>query len=201
MDSDCPSIDPTPVDLFKVNTQLYGNSPLAGSSVEESSEGRSDALFNGKRSDFAILSEKPEHRLIILLKAQGHSNVEIARLTGYTNPWVGQILRQPWARERLLAELNSVGRDSIASLLESAAADSVFKIIDIRDTAEDSGVQLRASQDLLDRFLGKATQKVESKSEVKHISGDVDKMDDELIRLEAEINRLQGKQSVVPANN
>ena len=173
-----------------VNRQLYENSPIRGSSEEEAFEGREDGLYNPTKPDFGILHEKPEHRLIILLKSQGHSNTEIARLTGYTIPWVGQILRQPWARNRVLEEINKAGRENVSALLESSAVDSVYTIIDLRDKADDEGVRLRASQDLLDRYLGKATQKVESKSEVKHLSGDIAEVDAELNRVQEELNRL-----------
>lgn len=185
-----------------VNRQLWENSPIRESSVAEDVKSDTAQLFNSREPDFGIQHEKAEHRIVILLKAQGHSNLEIARLTGYTNPWVGQILRQPWAKQRLLEEINSAGRDSISGLLEGAAADSIYKIVELRDTAEDQGVQLRSAQDILDRFLGKATQKIESKAEVKHISGDIEEVDKALERLAAEESRLLGKttSATLPGN-
>lgn len=191
-------VAPTP----KVNRQLWENSPVRDASVSDDLERRTDGLYNSKEPDFGIMHEKPEHRIIILLKAQGHSNTEIAKLTGYTIPWVGQILRQPWAKVRLLEEINVAGRDTVQGLLQGAAADSIYKIIALRDAAEEEGVQLRASQDLLDRYLGKATQHIESKAEVKHISGDIEEVNLALAKLEAEEARLTGRAGgSVPANN
>lgn len=176
-----------------MNTQLYPNSPLAGSSIADEAKGNSDALYNASLPNFGILHEKPEHRLIIMLKVQGHSNTEIARLTGYTIPWVGQVLRQPWARERILDELKAAGRDSIQALLEASTADSIFTIIELRDRSDDDSVRLRAADSLLDRYLGKATQRVETKGEVTHLTGDIAKLDEDINKLESEINRLTGQ--------
>ena len=175
-----------------MNKQIYEQSALSGSSVEQTADENPDGLFNRQDPNLAILHEKPEHRLIIALKLQGRSNIEIAKMTGYTNPWVGQVLRQPWARERILAELNKQSGEGVADLLQGAAADSVFKIIELRDTADDEGVQLRASQDLLDRYLGKATQKVDASAKVTHLSGDAAKLDGEIQQLEAELARITG---------
>jgi len=178
--------------IAPVNRQLWENSPLRGSSVEEDSASNPNALFNSREPNFGIMHEKPEHRLIILLKAQGHSNVEIARLTGYTNVWIGQVLRQPWAKENLLRELSKGGQEEVQALLKGEAVDSVFTLISLRDTSDEDGVRLRAAQDLLDRHLGKATQHIEARSTVQHVSTEIGTLDKQLARLEAEERQLLG---------
>lgn len=164
------------------------------SSVAESGR-ESPVFFNSKEPNFGILHEKPEHRLIILLKAQGHSNVEIARLTGYTNVWIGQVLRQPWAKEQLIKEITKGGQEAVQSLLQGEAIDSIFTIVSLRDTSDDDGVRLRASQDLLDRHLGKATQHIEARSTVQHVSTEIGALDAQLAKLEIEERRLLGKRT------
>lgn len=149
-----------------------------------------DGFFNRKDPNLAVIHEKPEHRLMIMLKVQGYSHTEIAKFTDYTIAHVSQVLRQPWARERIVQELAKAGREVVMDLLQGAAVDSVFKIIELRDTATDEGVQLRASQDLLDRHLGKATQRVESHATVHHMSTTVKEVDAEIARVDAEIARL-----------
>lgn len=186
-------IELTPEDISEMpNPQLWENNPMRESSVdldEKAAEGR---FYNSKDPNFGIIREKPEHRLIILLKAQGHSNVEIARLTGYTNVWVGQVLRQPWAKLQLIEEFKRGGQDAVQALLQGSAVDSVYKLLELRDTAEDEGVQLRASQDLLDRHLGKATQRVEAHTTVHHTATEISEVDAQLAKLEAEERRLLG---------
>ena len=175
------------------NPQRYEASILDESSVEEALEERPDVFFNRKDPNLRLLHEKPEHRIAIMLKAQGKSNNEIADLTGYSVAWVSQIMRQPWAQERILQILKEAGSDVIGSLLASTAEDSIFQIVKLRDTSEDDAVKLRASQDLLDRYLGKPTQRVESNAQVTHFNGDVEKLEKDLADTEREINRLQGK--------
>jgi len=186
-----------------MNTQLYENSPLAGASIEEVEKSNPDGFYNAKDPNLAILHERPEHRICIMLKASGKSNNEIAAIINYTPSWVSQILRQPWAKEALLRELKKLGGDSVAELLAGTATDSVFKLIQLRDTADDEGVQLRASQDLLDRYLGKATQKVESNTKVTHLSGDVEKVDKELAEIESQLLRAlpTARPQTIIANN
>lgn len=180
------------LDSSSVNRQIYENSPLAGSSIEAQASRNPDLLFNQKKPNLAVIHEKAEHRLAIILKARGMSQREIAHATGYTEAWVSQILRQPWARERLLEEIRKGGADETAALLHSAATDSVFKIIELRDTSSEDSVRLRAAQDLLDRHLGKATQRVESHSTAVVLTGEVENIDKELARLREAEARLLG---------
>jgi hypothetical protein len=174
------------------NKQLYENSPLSGSSVEEEYLEDLDRFFNDKPPNLAIIHEKPEHRQMIYLKAQGYSNREIARVAGYTEAWVSQILRQPWARDRLKEELKHAGRDGVEAILEAAVEDSVWKVIELRDKAGKEETQLSAAKDLLDRYLGRPTQRVESlnRNLSVNLTGDLDEVNEQLKALEEEEKRL-----------
>lgn len=177
-----------------VNKQLFENSPLSGSAVEQDYEKSGVGLFNDRSPNLAVLSEKPEHRIVIFLKAQGMSNNEIARRTGYTYPWVSQILRQPWARKRLVEEITASGRDAVEEMLKSAAEDSVYTLISERDNeAAKPSERIAAANSLLDRFLGKPTQKVEQTVR----TGKLDTLEEterELALLEQEEARIRGTQ-------
>ena len=178
-----------------MNNQLYENSILSGSSCEQDEIDNPERLFNGREPNFAILTEKPEHRIIILLKGQGFSNIEIAEKTGYTNVWVGQILRQPWAKEALVREIQSTGRDEIQTFLQGAALDSLHTLVQLRDDAKvENSVRRAAADSLADRYLGKATQKVDSVTTVRTTSNDIEAVQREIEELEREEARLTGKQ-------
>lgn len=101
-------------------------------------------LYNMKRPSCGveIVHEKPEHRIILFLKAQGHSHTEIAKITGYTIPWISQIVRQPWARERLMRILTEQGEDAVQAVLRGEVLNSVFTLIEVRDTAANPAVQI-----------------------------------------------------------
>lgn len=168
-----------------MNKQLYNNSCLNElfEASKDPSVPRPEGLFNAKEPNLAILHEKPEHRVILWMKARGTSNTEIAKQTGYTDAWISQLVRQPWFQDKLLREIEDAGRDEISTLLEGAAADSVIKLIEIRDTSKNVGVSRQACVDLLDRFLGKPVQQV--KTEVTAVAAQT------VEELDAEINRLQ----------
>lgn len=176
------------------NKQLFENSPLSGSEVEQDYKGLTNGLYNDRQPNLAVLSEKPEHRIVIFLKAQGMSNNEIAKRTGYTYPWVSQLLRQPWARVRLVEEITASGRNAVEEMLKAAAEDSVYTLITERDNPTAKPAErISAANSLLDRFLGKPTQKVEQTIK----TGKLDSLEDterELAALEQEEARIRGTQ-------
>jgi len=176
----------------EANPQLYAESPLAGSSVEEERLTSPDRFFNEKAPNLAIIHEKPEHRRMISLKVEGYSNREIARIMEYQEAWVSQVLRQPWARKRICEELDRAGVESVEAILESAVEDSIWKVIDLRDKAESEVVQLACARDILDRYLGKPVQKTENKSVSAsvNLTGDITEIDRRLEELKREEERL-----------
>lgn len=153
-----------------------------------------DALFNDPRPDYvARTHEKPEHRMMIMLKAQGLSNHEIAVRLGYSDYSISITLRQPWARLRLLEEFKIAGRDAVAEMLKAAAEDSVFTMLELRDNpTTPAAVKKAVCSDLLDRYLGKPTQKIEQRIGELPSTDDVAEMQRELENLEAETRRIRG---------
>lgn len=176
-----------------VNKQLYRNSPLSKSQVaQEYAAGGSNApaLYNDLEPNLAIVHEKPEHRVMVMCKAQGMANADIAKQFGYTQAWVSQVLRQPWARKLLVELLQQCGVEAVQQALQGAALDSVFKLIDLRDNKETPpNVQANCAINILDRILGKPTQKIESQSTVHHVSGDIKEIDNELQAIQSELER------------
>lgn len=179
-----------------MNKQLYENSGLKelfAESVASDSSTPAPAFFNAREPNLAILHEKPEHRTLIMLKAQGLSNREIAQQCGYTDAWMSQLFRQPWA-QRLLSEfITSAGLDEVTALLKGAAADSVRKLIDIRDNPLAPLAVVRTTcVDLLDRYMGKPAQHVHVEQTTALSTEDVAEIDKKLAELNAETNRLVG---------
>ena len=181
------------------NPQLYENSPLSGSNIEQDYEENPNRLYSDLKPNLRILHEKPEHRVLIFLKAQGLSNTEIAKRTGYDIAWVGQVLRQPWARQRLVDEIQAAGGDAIHTIIKAAGVDSVWRLIDERDNAKARPAErIAAANSLLDRFLGKPTQHIESKSDITtHNTSTLSEIEKRLTELAAEETRLTGNK---PAN-
>jgi hypothetical protein len=170
------------------NPQCFSGSVLDGASVEEALHASPEKLYNMTDPNLVVRHEKPEHRIVLMLKAQCKSNREIARMTGYTEAWISQILRQPWARVEVLRQIRENGGDEVGDILAGAVIDSIQKIIELRDTGEDDAIRLRAAQDLVDRHLGKATTRVESMATVTHRTDEVEEVDKEIDRLNAQLN-------------
>src|SRR2546430_6686693 len=87
-----------------------------------------DALWHDPVPLQDVGSEKPWHRLAILLAAQGSTVTEIANKLERSVAWVSLLLRQPWARERLTTEINAAGRDEIEVMLRSTGPDALRRI-------------------------------------------------------------------------
>jgi hypothetical protein len=144
-------------------------------------------------SGTVLQSESPIHRAMILLKAQGLSNIEIAQRLDRTPACVSMVLRQPWARVRLLEELNAQGRPPIQQLLAASAYDSVQSLIDARDDEKARrSERIAAANSLLDRFMGKATTVIDQHVTHEATTTDLAAMQRELTALEAEEKRLKG---------
>ena len=175
------------------NKQLYKNSDL--SHLFADAPQRPDALFNAKEPNLQIMHEKPEHRWMLWMKAQGSSNREIAQETGYSESWLSQLFRQPWAREVVLDMMKASGKGTLERVLarvEGEVMNSLDKLVDVRDNPETPPAVVRAcSVDIIEQFLGKPKQKMDITQQVTTI--DVAETDKEIARLEAEEKRLMGR--------
>lgn len=114
--------------------------------------------LNGESSPVKPIVERPpEQRLIVYLKAQGHSYESIAEKTGYKIDEIREILNQPWAKQRLIKEITQEGDDAVSILVAGTAADCVLTLIELRDDKKaPAAVRMAACRELLDRFRGKA---------------------------------------------
>lgn len=143
--------------------------------------------------NLACTFEKPEHRLLLYLKAQGYSNREVAQKTGYTEAWVSQITRQPWFLKRLLTEVRAAGREGLQKFMQVQAEESLYKVVQLRETAKSEVVQLGAAINLLDRFFGKPIQRTEVKMETTQVTKKYENLQAELADLEAQERELLAK--------
>jgi hypothetical protein len=101
------------------------------------------------------------------------------------------IVRQEWAQEVILQTIHDNGGNAVKQLLEGAAEDSVLTLISERDNEEAKpSERISASRELLDRYLGKPTQRVETQKLPDATS--VSELDREIAELEAEQRKLQG---------
>lgn len=165
--------------------------------------------FHGqKEPNLEIKTERPEHRFIAYLRAQGKSVLEIFLHFGgqvdvqrkpisgtgeYSYAWLSQICRQPWFQARVVAIMQDAGLDIVQKTLEMEVLPSIQKLVELRECGV-KPVEKSAADSLLDRFLGKPTQKIETEQTIKHgrLEDDAEKITSELEAVEAQIRALGG---------
>lgn len=172
------------------NNQAFVNNPSTGLTPGEAD------TFHGGEPNLSIIRERPEHYLILVALARGSTREEISEKTGYSAGWLSQIVRQPWAKERLFQIMRESGKDIIQETLRLEVMPSIMTMVEIRDNPQaPARARLAASQDLLDRFLGKAVQRVETLKVEPTDLADAAALDKRIQESQREIERLEGAKS------
>lgn len=182
---------------LKENTQLYENSRLSAAPIVDQVRQDEARLYDRKDPNLAILHEKPEHRLVLLLKLKGYSNREIAKQLGFTDPWISQVCRQPWFQARLIDELGKVQGEIADSIVRVEATNSIFKLVELRDDPKvPKNVQKDCAIHILNMHLGKPVQRTENINlNFQDSAGKVTDIDKQLQEIELEEKRLLSLQT------
>lgn len=122
-----------------------------------------DALFANTRSHVVLKREKPEHRIMLWMRLQGHKPQEIATALRCTKQTVYNVQGQPWFKEAFVRLSTELGKDAAETFLRGEELPTYLKLVELRDGAESEAVQLSASNALLDRIRGKPVAKSEIK--------------------------------------
>ena len=162
------STEPTP----------YEKSGAAATALE--AEGRSQ-FHNDRQPFYEIKHQKPEHLVMIYMKAEGQSNKEIAEKMEVTPVTVANVLKQPWARKQLADIIHKNGGNEVATLFKSAAAEAAQVLIEeMQNEDARPGDRISAADKVLDRVFGKASQPISH----SYTNEDLQKMaDSELLKL------------------
>lgn len=120
-----------------------------------------DALVGDHDPHLVYQTEKPIHRTMVNMASTGYTNKEIAAFVGRDIATVSNVLRQTWARERMITECKKTVQDEMKEFLEGEILPSLRTLVSVRDG---EGVKpsdkVNASNALLDRFLGKPVQPI-----------------------------------------
>lgn len=175
----------------KRNPHLTANSEASDAFGEYTT--KTDALFNDQPAYQAILREQPRHRLILWMTAQGHTPQEVADALGITKQTVYNVRKQPWFREMFVKLTTSMGKDAAMQLLKGEVLPSLQTLVEIRDCAEKDSDRRAAADSLLDRYLGKATVRVDNDAKAPNdVPAEVAALQAEATRLAAEIRATNG---------
>jgi len=145
-----------------------------------------DAALRGElsrdpKSDFQLL--QPAHINVILDKASGFTNKEIAEQRGFHPVYVGKILRHPDAEmilARVLGHMADEAMDPIRRL-QGYAHEAINTKIEIMRTSKSEGMRDRVATDILDRAGYGAKRQVEVSTP---------RFDEEVAQNAAAMNRL-----------
>jgi len=143
-------------------------------------------LFNGRQPAYVLKAERPEHRAIIMLKAAGRTNVEIAEATGTTTVHVATIVKQPWAVTQILKEIEGAGREPVIELMQGAAFDAATRLIEIANVAKNEETKRKANLDVLQFSFGKPNQPITSTLTIAPSTMSEKQIDAELAKAYAE---------------
>lgn len=172
---------------YEGNKQAFVNRPSTGLAI-----GDEFSFHQTENPNLTVINEKPEHMLICMLKMQGKTNNQIAEHMQYTPAWVSQIVRQPWFKDRLFQLMKEAGVDIIQQTLQMEVLPNIETLVDIRNDPN-AGARARASAAmyLLDRVMGKPTQRTESFDGGKLPTAETaSELDREIKHAEDELNRL-----------
>lgn len=134
------------------------NKPVSFASISREGSVNTIPELHGRLDpQYTVQHEKPEHRLMVMLKSAGYSNKEIADQMGYSSVQVGYIMKQEWAAKMLLERIHNTG-DSAMKILQDAAAEAAQRLVEIARTATNLEVKRKANNDILDRKYGKPNQ-------------------------------------------
>ena len=102
---------------------------------------------------YSLDAERPEHRILLYLKAKGYSTSQCARAMGKSEGWVLNTQKQPFFRNRLTELLHETGKDQVSAFLQINGLDAVQKIVDLMNESVDERVQLAAASRLMDKVV------------------------------------------------
>ncbi len=114
-----------------------------------------------RKPQHVIQVERPEHRAICILAAQGFTSTEIAEQTGYTTACIQNVRKQEWAQSYIAQLMEKTGRKAVMAELQGAAKDAALLLVkSIRGELEDQkpADRCKDAHKLLDRLYGTAPQ-------------------------------------------
>lgn len=159
--------------------------------VAEAYFSSADRLHGDTMPSVTIARETPFHRLMIYAHASGKSVQEIALQTGYSAAQVSAVLRQPWARQRLLQLLKETNMDAIQHFHDTEVMPSLEVLREIRDDAQEkASSRIVAANSILDRALGKPLQQVKTDNTNRNVPDDMARLDAELDALRKQVHEV-----------
>lgn len=153
-----------------------------------------------------VQREKPEHRHAAFLLANGMSQKDTSKETGYSEGWISEMMTQEWFKDLVLYYIKVKRNDPIATLLRGAALDSFWCLQQMgHDPKVPPATREKIHQSNLDRFMGKAPvtvthkheeQVADPKSQADALREELEKIDKASREAQERAKQLQQQQQV-----
>lgn len=105
-----------------------------------------------------LRSESAKHRRVVMLAIGGLTNIEIGEIVGYAPEYVSDVLRQPFARQRIIAAAKEESGD-LKALLAKEGLNCLKNLIAVANRTDIKPADyITANAKVVDRWLGKETQ-------------------------------------------
>ena len=121
---------------------------------------------NHARTPQKDIDEQPWHQHAARYCAMGMVPKEVAHACAVDVTLIYRLRNALWFQERVTALMSEQDKD-VMEIFKNARGAMAMKLVDLALTAESETVQLAACDKVLDRFLGKAVQRVESDTIVR----------------------------------
>ena len=104
--------------------------------------------------------EKPVHRLMAFMAANGYNHKEISEATGQTTASVSNVLRQPFMRALMQATQRDMEGDFRKEVVEKGQA-AFARVVELSESARSEAVKADLDKYLINRYLGMPSQPIE----------------------------------------
>lgn len=135
----------------------------------------------------APAKEKFWHRTAEYLAAAGYTAQEIAEATGYSEDQVKNLQKAPWFQAAVTDIIHKSGGSDIMTLIKAQQQKALSVLVEVLDNPKaPANTRAAVANSILDRVMGKATQRVEH-------AGTIASSDPvaEMAQLEDEVRRLR----------
>lgn len=140
-------------------TEMSSQANGCGSIIEQNSA--APEFFGAREPQYVLQQERPEHRVICYLSAEGNTITEIADKTGFSKVMIGYVLKQPWAQKLIAEVIKKHGGDAVEIALKGAALDAAMHLINtFKDDKAPHNVRAMCAKETLDRVYGRSQQVV-----------------------------------------
>jgi hypothetical protein len=159
-----------------------------------------DPRFWGKKDPIWELDkEEPWHRMAAFAFGLGATCRDVARKLGKSEPAVQNLLRHKWFQEKVTAIMAEYGARDVMELFRAEQFNSLVTLVEMRDNPKiPSSTRVTCARDILDRALGKPTQRVETVAIATSEDpvGEVERLESEIARLRRDVNPTAGSEAV-----